>query len=454
MAIRLTKTSKVVFALSILLLSATLGYLVWRVNQPETVAPQESEAGGEIPVDPRGVPVDKYSCACCDDVNNKIFIPVSDQVWNSGTWIETCEEACSDQGGWRATSDNNCGIPVNECFCEIWGAVSGDYKSCGWFCKFPSGTQEAVEAKAKSTCSPYVAMCKYVQDGPNQVIIEEYNTSQACYGLIEQCDNPYSDDLCVEISAVCGDGKIDDGETCDPTATPTGCASGELCGNDCICSSPSRPSLCGSTTISPATLTDGQSATMTSQTNGGTANYFTFAVYNMDNLYPAGDPKPVCVPGSVTWANNCPTGTMPLIFSDPNISTRTSGTVTFTAEQIFVNDAFWNNQKVDSVRISAYFMSEGALISLPDVNCQELLQYVLPEQPTPEQPTPEQPAPPAGETVPQTGLFDSTLGRISVGFVLLTLGFFVYNLPSYYFIRKPKKVDYTYREKFERKISK
>lgn len=46
MALRLTKTTKVVFALTIVLLSGALGYLIWRVNQKETVAPQESQAGG------------------------------------------------------------------------------------------------------------------------------------------------------------------------------------------------------------------------------------------------------------------------------------------------------------------------------------------------------------------------------------------------------------------------
>jgi hypothetical protein len=46
MAIRLTKTSKIIIAISIVVLSIALGFLIWRVNQPDTTAPTDSEAGG------------------------------------------------------------------------------------------------------------------------------------------------------------------------------------------------------------------------------------------------------------------------------------------------------------------------------------------------------------------------------------------------------------------------
>ncbi|HOV30079.1 MAG TPA: hypothetical protein PLD77_03355, partial [Candidatus Dojkabacteria bacterium] len=44
MAIRLTKKNSIIFAVVIAVLCGSLGYLVWRVNQPETTAPTESEA--------------------------------------------------------------------------------------------------------------------------------------------------------------------------------------------------------------------------------------------------------------------------------------------------------------------------------------------------------------------------------------------------------------------------
>ncbi|NLE31130.1 hypothetical protein GX618_02555, partial [Candidatus Dojkabacteria bacterium] len=55
-------------------------------------------------------------------------------------------------------------------------------------------------------------------------------------------------------------------------------------------------------------------------------------------------------------------------------------------------------------------------------------------------------------TVPQTGIFDSTLGRISVGFILLLIGGVVYNLPSEIFIHKFKENKFKYRVKFENNI--
>ena len=42
MAIRLTKKNSIIFAVVIVVLCGSLGYLVWRVNQPETTAPTES----------------------------------------------------------------------------------------------------------------------------------------------------------------------------------------------------------------------------------------------------------------------------------------------------------------------------------------------------------------------------------------------------------------------------
>jgi len=44
MELRLTKKNSVVFAVVIVILCGSLGYLVWRVNQPETTAPTGSEA--------------------------------------------------------------------------------------------------------------------------------------------------------------------------------------------------------------------------------------------------------------------------------------------------------------------------------------------------------------------------------------------------------------------------
>jgi hypothetical protein len=55
--------------------------------------------------------------------------------------------------------------------------------------------------------------------------------------------------------------------------------------------------------------------------------------------------------------------------------------------------------------------------------------------------------------IPETGLFDSTLGRIATGFMLLILGAMVYNIPNKVFIVKSKGESYKYRVRFEKKVA-
>jgi hypothetical protein len=76
--------------------------------------------------------------------------------------------------------------------------------------------------------------------------------------------------------------------------------------------------------------------------------------------------------------------------------------------------------------------------------------YVPPVVP-PETP-PETPETPESPTVPQTGIFDSTVSRIMGGFVLVLLGAFVYNIPNG-LITLRSKPNYKYRERFEKKVA-
>ena len=60
-------------------------------------------------------------------------------------------------------------------------------------------------------------------------------------------------------------------------------------------------------------------------------------------------------------------------------------------------------------------------------------------------------------TVPQTGIFDSTVGRIAGGFGLIVLGGFVYSMPSRVFLlngQSDERRKNKYRVKFESKIFK
>jgi len=50
MAIRLTKKNSVIFAVVIVILCGSLGYLVWRVNQTNQLSPEDSDAGATVPL--------------------------------------------------------------------------------------------------------------------------------------------------------------------------------------------------------------------------------------------------------------------------------------------------------------------------------------------------------------------------------------------------------------------
>jgi len=83
-----------------------------------------------------------------------------------------------------------------------------------------------------------------------------------------------------------------------------------------------------------------------------------------------------------------------------------------------------------------------------DADCDVL----VPEEPTPEDPEePEEPVVTPEETIPETGIFDSTVGRVSVGLILVILGGIVYSMPNGVF--RIQRNTYKYRERFERKVA-
>ncbi len=215
MAVRLTNTSKIIFAISIVLLSALLGFLIWRVNQESQLDPTDSDAGGG------GTGCSAAATAACYDSewckNNSGFMDCYENGELCGTvacgdakrckccdgnWVTTnsgsCADACEDAGrkgefGTKACDDT----PVVKCVCDSWS------NGCGVNCTFPSGTQGQVDAKASGTCKAYIAMCN-VNNG--SVTIEEYKPGHPCYGKKDECKNPYAEDDCTPAN-VCDGGE-------------------------------------------------------------------------------------------------------------------------------------------------------------------------------------------------------------------------------------------------------
>jgi hypothetical protein len=136
---------------------------------------------------------------------------------------------------------------------------------------------------------------------------------------------------------------------------------------------PGRQSMCKSASISSAIPAKNGSVTMSSSVKDGmTADHFSYSVYNLDNLYGPGNPKPVCVTTGGDYSGNtsaCPAGTHQLTFLDQNTTTaRQSGSRTISYANLFVTDKN-NNQPLVHAQINAYFQLGSNPISLPEQNC-------------------------------------------------------------------------------------
>jgi hypothetical protein len=212
MAIKLTKTSKIIFAVVITVLSVSLGFLIWRVNQVDQLDPGDSDAGGG------GSGCSASATAACYDStwckNNSGFMNCYEGGKLCGTvacgdakrckccdggWVTTNSGSCSDackNAGKKDEFGGNCeDTPVVKCVCDSWS------NGCGVNCTFPSDTQAKVDAQASGTCKAYIAMCN-VNNG--SVSIEEYKPGHVCYGKKDECKNPYAEDNCTPVNTCDG----------------------------------------------------------------------------------------------------------------------------------------------------------------------------------------------------------------------------------------------------------
>jgi len=141
-----------------------------------------------------------------------------------------------------------------------------------------------------------------------------------------------------------------------------------------------RQNWCSSASINKTTVRPGESVTLSSTANTQ-VNSFWYAAYNRENLYPAGDPKPICVgndpilPECSQLDQNgnprcaCPTGGHHLILFDPNKTTmRPSGSVTTTYEALNLFDVRAGAQ-IKTIQWNAYFSIGSGPWSFPEAAC-------------------------------------------------------------------------------------
>ena len=563
MAIRLTKKNSVIFAVVIVILCGSLGYLVWRVNQPETTAPTESEAAQPcdppcgnkpdlanwarkpynqsmknisdsskedqakgysipsritIPADVSGEVVLYYKSIddgllASFEFNGQAFdvqsldgdkraiintglhvkggetFTVNSQVLNgSGSFVSGCEGSDDNKYwslGWIAPSNGTCGttfggppqggictpfVPANVSADISWATSSGnkivsqqcwgdwmewvgDYDfndyllivtvksdaSCGdgvvgntegEECDPPNNscTKDGHSGKCSSTCK--CVLDPYCGDGvvgtgeecdpPGNPCTKDGNTG-ACSNTCMCAVNPY-----------CGDGQLKDNEECE-VGDPAGvkCTWTSCNQSACICL---PPGLSMTKTVAKQCTGEGSD-------NPYSELFYTITVSNtgtgvgqISKIEDTLDTKIVTagiVPTDITEGGSYLGGKITWLFSSP-LTISPGETKVYSYKMmidkshfgIYANTVVLTPVSGDPIQATATINAD-CIITVP--------------------------------TVPQTGIFDSTVGRIAGGFGLIVLGGFVYSMPSRVFLLNRESGERRrnkYRVKFESKIFK
>ena len=276
------KTTIILLIVLFLIIGGTGGYLLWRVNQQDTVAPTDSSAGS-----------DQADCCCREPINK---------------CRRKCQYKCLEYKK-ECVEYQKCNRSVG--YCEVRGGLPGmdcdedsdcpclkeeDSSECKRFAENPSNgpectcTNEANCCEKVSQCKctsgtqcppckwPLVAFCrsatgctciKYDEDdgfrpsercddtkpcvkcpegyemtsqtGPCKAGEIEKSGSCTCY----PCQNPYTATICCKPKTQvdpCGNGQLDEGEGCDPPGST--CENGQICSDLCQCPTPPQPT-CG-----------------------------------------------------------------------------------------------------------------------------------------------------------------------------------------------------------------
>ena len=210
------KTTVIILLLLFLVVGGTGGYLLWRVNQEKTVAPTDSEAGGDICCCPGG------NIQNCDDYPWSEY----DECICTNGWCPTvphCSQQCVK--GSDCNSQTNCEWPaVAYCAmgkCECKSSNNGcnpDYSPCNPTC--PSGYSPCTG----TGCTGDVK-------------------NASCTANCDGCGNKYTRTIkCNKvITPTCGDGTVNQpSEECDPLDSPCTTATGKssTCSSTCTCPEP------------------------------------------------------------------------------------------------------------------------------------------------------------------------------------------------------------------------
>jgi len=221
MALRLNKTSTIFGILTVVVLSGALGYLLWRVNQPQPLSTADSEAASTYCVDAVQVfkfGADNVVCSDCFAGNPKSLCPTSRTFsinpTNAGKYKLTgvvgrghCDGdvcQCQSEEEFRIVIDGVKGLVVPDDYdtLGVYRGVTGTPDQC------PETTIEqelgVFDLKSGSTTVKMVSTAPSCSDG------KDYPANSV--HLVKICLYPVQ---------ACGNGVLESGEQCE-TGNPTG----------------------------------------------------------------------------------------------------------------------------------------------------------------------------------------------------------------------------------------
>jgi hypothetical protein len=158
--LRLTKKSAIFFGIALVILSGALGYLIWRVNQPDTTAPTDSEAGNcsyysSSPL--FGLPAGWYNCYNtdgCFEENSDGSCAISAYKCDSCTPVGEP----NDGDGKEYTSTGECQIDADKANAKEDPNFLKNKNACPitgvkWECKAKPPTEETYILRS-NPCTP------------------------------------------------------------------------------------------------------------------------------------------------------------------------------------------------------------------------------------------------------------------------------------------------------------